>query len=379
MKSVMLIAGETSGDTLGAELVRALRPKLNQGTNFIGAGGSKMREAGVDIAIDMTEHAVIGLGDVLRNYGKFKRIFRDLLNLAVKHKPELIVLVDFSGFNRRFAKAVREEIRRNPWLNWNPKIVQYVSPQVWASRPSRAEKMAQDVDLLLCLFPFEKTWYAKRTPEFRVECIGHSIFDRYASFERANTLSEAKPSVVILPGSRRAELKRHLPVMLAAAARIAGSVEASFKLVLPTEDLRPLLDSFAPDKTIQVQIGGLADALSTATIAIASTGTVLLECAYFGVPTVAMYRTSWGTYQIGKRIIQVKYLSMPNILADEVVFPEFVQDDATPENVSKAALHLLTNESERTRIKSKLQQILTTLGGPGASERAATAIQRLVN
>ena len=379
MKSVMLIAGETSGDTLAAELVRALKPKLNQGTNFIGAGGSKMREAGIDIAIDMTQHAVIGLGDVLRNYGKFKRIFRNLLDLAVQHKPDLIILVDFSGFNRRFANAVRKEVRSNPWANWSPKIVQYVSPQVWASRPSRAEKMAQDVDLLLCLFPFEKTWYAKRTPDFRVECVGHSIFDRYASFEKANPPLETKPSVVILPGSRRAELTRHLPVMLAAAARIAASVPASFKVVLPTEDLRPLFDSFSPDKSIQIQVGGLAEALSTATIAIASTGTVLLECAYFGVPTVAMYRTSWGTYQIGKRIIQVKYLSMPNILADEVVFPEFVQNDATPENVSEAALRLLTSESERTRIKGKLQQILTTLGGPGASERAAIAIQRLVN
>ncbi|MFN7141871.1 MAG: lipid-A-disaccharide synthase, partial [Limisphaerales bacterium] len=134
---IMFIAGEASGDALAAELVKELREQLsgeNTSPEFFGAGGPKMVAAGVELAMDMTGHAVIGLGDVLRNYAKFRRIFHDLLTLAVLEKPDLIVLVDFSGFNRRFAKAIREKIRKDKIAGWTPKIVQFVSPQVWASR-----------------------------------------------------------------------------------------------------------------------------------------------------------------------------------------------------------------------------------------------------
>ncbi|MBA4148505.1 MAG: lipid-A-disaccharide synthase [Verrucomicrobia bacterium] len=386
--SVMFIAGEASGDALAAQLVAELRngfaqSAVPQAPKFFGAGGSKMVEAGVTLAIDMTSHAVIGLADVLRNYGKFRRIFNDLLKLAVEKKPELIVLVDFSGFNRRFAHAIRACIRDNQadCKNWTPKIVQFVSPQVWASRPSRAEKMAQDIDLLLCIFPFEKDWYAKRVPDLRVEFVGHPIFDRYAShnFSTATGAPTDSAKILLLPGSRRGELKRHLPVMLEAAAIIQNEqTTAQFEMVLPTEELKIYAQQICSiPADVHVQIGNLTQALPQATLALASTGTVLIECAYFGVPTIAMYKTSWSTYQIGKRIVQVKYLSMPNILAGKEVYPEFVQDNATPSNIANAALDLLRNPARRQSMQTDLAQIVSTLGTIGASRRAAEAILNL--
>ncbi|MGI8965094.1 MAG: lipid-A-disaccharide synthase, partial [Limisphaerales bacterium] len=242
-KSIMLIAGETSGDMLAAELVKALRAASPTSLEFFGAGGPKMAEAGVELAVDMTAHSVIGLFEVLKNYSRFKKIFDQLLQLALERKPDVIICVDFSGFNRRFARAVRNSIPSNSsGKNWNPKIVQYVSPQVWASRPSRAEKLARDIDLLLCIFPFEKNWYAKRIPTLRVEFVGHPMMDRYARFTNddlrfthqqanASLMGNRKSQILLLPGSRVGELQRHLPVMVDAARQISAKRETQFKII----------------------------------------------------------------------------------------------------------------------------------------------------
>jgi lipid-A-disaccharide synthase len=186
LKSFMLIAGEASGDLLAAELVSALHAQssiLNPPSSpvFFGAGGSRMASAGVELAFDMTQHAVIGISDVLKNYFKFRRLFNQLLALAIERKPDAVIGVDYGGFNLRFGHAVREYIRENPFANWNPKIVQFVSPQVWASRPGRANLLAADYDLLLSIFPFEKDWYAKRVPKLRVEFVGHPMVERFNS------------------------------------------------------------------------------------------------------------------------------------------------------------------------------------------------------
>ena len=165
----MLIAGEASGDLLAAELVSALRGQLYRSirfaTEFFGAGGAKMAAAGVEMAFDMTQHSVIGISDVLKNYFKFRRLFNQLLALAIERKPDVVIGVDFGGFNLRFGQAVKKYVRDNPFSKWNPKIVQFVSPQVWASRPGRADKLARDYDLLLSIFPFEKDWYAQARAE----------------------------------------------------------------------------------------------------------------------------------------------------------------------------------------------------------------------
>ncbi len=381
--SVMLIAGEASGDFLATELVAALRAECGPHVpKFFGAGGPKMAAAGVELAFDLTQHSVIGLWEAVRKYRQFKRLFDRLLHLACDRQPDIIVCVDFSGFNRRFAAAIRREVRRRRGIfhNWSPKIIQYVSPQVWASRPGRAFQMARDYDLLLSILPFEKSWYAARVPELRVEFVGHPIIERHAKVAVVKIDGQGS-ELLLLPGSRVSELRRHLPPMLAAWERIrVARPDVRARMVLPSDEMVQLVHAIGGVtlNSIALQIGGLSEALATATVAIASTGTVTLECALFGVPTVAMYRTSWPTYIIGRQIVQVKYLAMPNLLADEPIYPEFIQSAATAENLAAAALQFLDNAELREAAKSKLTRVAESLGETGASQRAAKAILELL-
>jgi lipid-A-disaccharide synthase len=383
----MLIAGEASGDLLAAELVSALRQNLPD-AKFFGAGGAKMSAAGVELAFDMTQHAVVGLTDVLKNIFKFRRLFKQLLALAIERKPDVIIGVDYGGFNLRFGHAIKEHVRDNPFSEWNPKIVQFVSPQVWASRPKRARLLERDYDLLLSIFPFEKEWYARRAPKLRVEFVGHPMIGRFNSEGRvprvpnfeSGTRGTRPSEILLLPGSRKSELQRHLPVMFQAAWKIVKEKGVRFICVLPNETLVAMAKPIAfkcgwPDMIFQ--IGNLPDALAQADAAIASTGTVTMECAFFGVPTVTLYKTSWLTFQIGKRLVTVKSLTMPNLLAGEEVYPEFIQHFATPENIARATLELLSDESRRQKMKSQLEKIVASLGEPGATNRAAAAILKL--
>jgi lipid-A-disaccharide synthase len=378
----MLIAGEASGDLLAAELVSALRGQLPD-AQFFGAGGAKMSAAGVELAFDLTQHSVIGITDVLKNILKFRRLFHQLLALAIERKPDVVIGIDFGGFNLRFGQAIKKYVRENPFSKWDPKIVQFVSPQVWASRPGRADKLARDYDLLLSIFPFEKDWYAKRVPKLRVEFVGHPMIGRFTnddlrmtSAAKGASIANRPSQILLLPGSRKSELQRHLPVMLAALKTIQEKVPtAKAKMVLPNPSLVSLAKSLGAE--VEIQIGELPWALAVSDVALASTGTVTMECAFFGVPTVTLYKTSWLTYQIAKRIVTVKSLTMPNLLAGETVYPEFIQNEATPENLSRAALELLQDEGQREKIKAQLAKIIASLGEPGAAGRAAAAILSL--
>lgn len=387
--SFMLIAGEASGDLLAAELVQSLRASAPAGAGgdlkFFGAGGPQMAAAGVELIHDLTSHSVIGLWEAVRHYARFKSIFDQLIKLAFERQPSVIICVDFSGFNRRFAARIRKEygIYGKFKPQWKPRLVQYVSPQVWASRPGRARSIERDFDLLLSLFPFEKEWYAQRTPKLHVEFVGHPLFDRYprkAGAAAQPPAEESSPLVVLLPGSRVGEVKRHAPVLWDAWGRIAGArPRARVVMVLPNERLADLAGGRDSSRLSRIKVGGLSDWLSEASLALACTGTVTLECAYFGVPTVAFYKTSWSTYWLGRLLVRVPYLAMPNLLAREPVFPEFIQHKATGENLAHAAIELLNDRVKRLQIKIRLMELMGTLGGPGASRRAADAIWRLLS
>lgn len=419
----MLIAGEASGDTLAAELVMALIPALagveakatadlqplraSLRPKFFGAGGPKMAAAGVELAFDLTAHAVVGISEVLRNYGKFRRFFKQLLRLARQRQPDVIVLVDYPGFNLRFAKAIKRsaQSRRGSFANWNPKIVCYVSPQLWAWHESRVHQIARDVDLMLSIFPFEKEWYAERAPELRVQYVGHPLVDRYPNAERRaeatasklsrpmqdrglsfsqhggeRGLTNSPPLLLLLPGSRARELNEHLPVMVEAAGRIAGSRPIRAQMVLPNHDLAQHAQRYVPARlNLVVTSSGLEKALREAEVAIASSGTVTMECAFFGVPTVVIYKASWTNYWLAKQFLKVKFLAMPNLLAREEVYPEHLQQEATAEKIAEEALNLLNDGSRRSAIKSKLRTVIQSLGPPGASVRAARAIVESVS
>jgi lipid-A-disaccharide synthase len=399
-KSFLLIAGEPSGDLLASELVAALREKC-PGAKFIGAGGPRMAEAGVDLAVDMMRHAMVGI-PTMGKYFALHRLSHELLALALERKADVIIGVDYGGFNLRFGHLVKEHIRNNQFANWNPKLVQFVSPQVWASRPGRAKQLEADYDLLLSIFPFEKEWYAKRAPKLRVEFVGHPMLDRMKKSEGRGQKADGK-MILLLPGSRKSELYRHLPVMLGALEYIQGQLPGvRAKMVLPDEKFlknvwwhfarkirvkyrltgqwtTQMVDSIAAKTgfNLTIQIGNVPEALAGADLAITKTGTVTMECAFFGVPAVTIYKQSLLGLAIDLGIITVKSLTMPNLMAGEAVYPEFLADAATPENVALAALRLLRDEPRREQIKAKLARVVASLGEPGASRRAAVAILNL--
>ena len=373
----MFIAGDASGDILGAELITALRQRLGEGATFFGAGGPAMEGAGLELLDDFTRNGVFGFDAVLKLL-EFRRRFQRLLAVAKERRPEVLVCVDFAGFNRRFAHAVKEHVRRERGA-WQPKVIQYVSPQVWASRPGRADKMAKDVDLLLTIFPFEKAWYAQRLPQMRVEFVGHPIVERYGERPSApRPFNAAAPTILLLPGSRPGELRQHLPVLRETLERIRAVIPATrAEMVLP-DRLQALAREIGLPEGVRMQ-SALAEALREADLALAKSGTITLECAYFGVPSVVLYRASAITHAIARCIMSVRWIAMPNILAGEEVFPEFLQHEANAANLSRAALELMQDAGRRTTVQEKLRGIAASLGEKGASGRAAEMIIRLVD
>ena len=243
--SFMVIAGEASGDVLAAELVHALRQELSERpasstTDFqplyvnleprlFGAGGPRLAAAGVEMALDLAAHSVVGLSDVLKHYLKFRRFFWQLFRLALLRQPEAIICVDFSEFNRRLAHAIRRYTRRHRgWFHdWEPKLIQFVSPQVWASRAGRAYQMAADYDLLLSIFPFEKAWYAKRVPKLRVEFVGHPLVDRHPS------------AAISVSAVQRADLRADFPV-------------SAHRLIQKSESIGQIAESACASNAIKV-------------------------------------------------------------------------------------------------------------------------------
>lgn len=394
LKTFMLIAGEPSGDLLAAELVLALR-ELWPRARFIGAGGPEMAAAGMELAFDMRDHAILGIptpGKLLA----LRYLSGELRSLAIEQRADAVIGVDYGGFNLRFGHAIRKFARAHPKMDWSPRLVQFVSPQVWASRPGRAKLLESDYDLLLSIFPFEKEWYARHAPKLRVEFVGHPMVDRMQknspaiadppdSAANLTAQVQSRPAAIqkpgqrllLLPGSRKSELKHHLPIMMEALKLIRGKMPAATAtMVLPNEEMKQLAKSIA-QCDLDVRAGNLPEALTQADLAITKTGTVTMECAYFGVPAVTLYKKPLLGLAIALGIVTVKSLTMPNLMAGEEVYPEFIQAAATPENVASAAMALLQNDSRRQDIKSRLAKIIASLGEPGATRRAAAAISGL--
>ena len=377
--SIMVLAGETSGDRLAAELIEALREVVNErGVEktyaFFGAGGEAMEAVGVEMLMDMTAYSVVGLWEVAKKYFEFRRIFDRLLKAALERRPSLVILVDFSGFNRRFASALRAE------ADWELRIVYYVSPQVWASRPGRVRTMERDLDLLLSVFPFEKAWYQEHAPRLSVEYVGHPMVDRYRDVAIRELNAEEPYTLALLPGSRLGECRRHIPLILDALDILERSFSIRPVLVLPTKVMMEKAKAIWGDRLdkVELRIGALRASLEEADLALACTGTVTLECAFCRIPTVTFYQTSLLTYWVARRIVRVKWLTMPNILADEEIFPELIQYDANPKRLAEESTRLLTNLEARYVLREKLGELVKTLGEGGGPQKAARMISGIL-
>ena len=317
-----------------------------------------MQAAGMELLLDLTEHAVVGLVEVLRNYGKFRETFWDLVEEAEKRKPDAVVLVDFPGFNLRFAAQMKER---------GIKVIYYISPQLWAWHASRAKQIERDVDLMLCIFPFEKDWYAKHAPKLRVEFVGHPFAERVGESTKSETRNPKL--ILLLPGSREREVAKIFPIIAGVVDRMPNDLE--FIAAAVNEQSAAMMMSHP---RIKVELGTAHELMQHATLAITASGTATMECAFYGCPMIVVYKVNWLTYLIGRMVVKVKWLGMPNVIAGREIVPEFIQHDAKPERIAAMAHDLLENDEKREVMQRELASIVASLGGAGASERAAKLI-----
>jgi len=364
-----MVAGEASGDAHGAELITALRQQHPR-VRIIGVGGPRMAAAGQEQLFDLAAHAVVGLVEPLLRIIKFTRFFNRVLDLARRERPDAVVLIDYPGFNLRLAARLRRDVPGS-------RTIFYISPQVWAWKAGRVKAMQRDIDLLLTILPFEKAWFAKTAPKLNVQWVGHPALDR---IRRIETVEPNPNCIALLPGSRKTEVGAHLPVLWE-AARIMGRNKPGLKFVLlsPNEEIQKyaleIIARFpAPNFTFEYNIGYAISHLSRCALALVASGTASLECALVGIPQLVVYKVHPLTYEVGRRLVKVKHLSMVNVLANEEVVPELLQDKFQPAAVAQQALSLLSNQERRETMKKRVAEIVSTLGEPGASQRAAEAI-----
>ena len=371
MKTFFLIAGETSGDLIGADLIQALKRKFPQ-SHYYGAGGSHMLAAGQNQTVDLTEHAVIGVLEVVRHYPKFKSFFNQLIKQSVSLQPDAIILIDSPGFNLRFLAKIRSRLPRT-------KIFYYVSPQLWAWKAGRVKILERYADHVFCIFPFEPDWYQLHAPTLKTTWVGHPLLDRLFPLD-PNLKKSEKTTIALLPGSRKREIQKHLPLLLE-AAQIINSFHPNlvFNCLAPTIALaefeRKVIEThLGLSLDIQVLAGYTTTYLSRSHLALVTSGTATLECAFAQTPMIVFYHVNPMTYWLGKLLVKVPYLAMVNLLLNKPSIPELLQNHATPSRLARAALEMLTSETRRKKQEQDLIQAIEMLGSPGASQRTAQLI-----
>ena len=359
-----LVAGEASGDARGSELMRALRER-DRAFEFFGAGGREMRGLAGGDFLDWADEAVVGLWDVLKKYGYFKVQFDRMLADIARVAPAALILIDYPGFNLRLAKAVRA---RHPAV----KIIYYISPQVWAWNRGRIPKMARMLDLMLCIFPFEQPLYEQSG--LKTIFVGHPMIDSFAT-KKTGVERDGK-LVGLFPGSRAKEVSKIFPAMIAAAKVMLGSDSTlRFEAAAASPHLQEMMRAISGPRTfITFAVRDSHGLMQRAAAGMVASGTATLEAAYFGMPLVILYKVAWLTWIVGKRLVRVPFLGMPNILAGREVAREFLQDAAQPRVIADEMRRLLTNENARAAIGRDLAEVSAKLGGPGAAVRAAEAI-----
>ncbi|WP_299176290.1 lipid-A-disaccharide synthase [uncultured Brevundimonas sp.] len=377
---IMLIAAEASGDALGAGLAQALRKRLGEAVTFVGIGGPRMAAVGVVSPFDIAELSILGWIEGLRAYGMVKRRVAETAALAAREQPDAVVLIDSWGFTIRVAEAIRAA---RPGLP----LIKYVGPQVWASRPSRARTLARAVDHLLALYAFDAPWFERAGLPTTV--VGSSALhvdmegaDGAAFRARRGIAADAK-LLLVLPGSRPAEIARMTPVYEATVRRLKNE-DPTLEVAVAAagtvaQDVAGRVAAW-PFRVHLVDEAEKYDAMRAATAALATSGTVSTELALAGTPMVIAYRIGALSYQLMKRVVTAKHITLFNIAADERIAPEFIQDAASPEVLAQTVGRLL-NDPQAAAEQARRQTAALDLmgrGGPDPSELAADAVLRVI-
>lgn len=362
-----IIAGERSGDLHGGNLVKALR-KHDANASLRGFGGENMQQAGVDLTVHYKDLAFMGIVEVLTNLNKISNYIKKCKEDILEFKPDVIILIDYGGFNRRIAKFGKKQGIR---------VFYYIPPKVWAWYQRRALELKQNVDQLFVILPFEKPFFKKF--DWDVDYVGNPVLDAVKAhipdeqFSTRYSFDTKSPLVALLPGSRKQELKTIIPLMASVVKKFPTT---QFAVAAVSNLDQAMYSELKALPNVKFVFEDTYNLLLNVKAAIVTSGTATLETALFRVPQVVVYRTSFLTYQIVKRLIKVPYISLVNLIADKEVVKEMIQGDANPENVSDEMDLLLNDEDYRNNMLKNYDEIIRTLDIGSASENTAKLMVR---
>lgn len=370
----MIIAGEASGDLHGASLIKELK-KLDGNLQFVGIGGDKMIEQGLKAIYHIKQMAFLGFVEVIKHLPFINKVKNDLLNIVQEEKIKNVILIDYPGFNLNIAKKFSQLGINNYY---------YISPQVWAWGKSRINSIQKFVKKMFVIFPFEETFYKKHNVD--VKFVGHPIIEHIANYnfltkdELYNkfNLDKEKEILLVLPGSRKQEIKKLFSKAIKAATIISDKFNLQI-VVACSENIDENIFKSYHEGNYKVIKGYTYDLLKHSYFGIIKSGTSTLEAGYFQLPFIVIYVTNFITYFIGKFLAKIKNIAMPNILLEENVVPELIQYDASVENIVLTATKILNDSEKFNSIKNKLGKIKERLGNTKASETAAGIIYLQLN
>ncbi|MDD5275674.1 MAG: lipid-A-disaccharide synthase [Methylovulum sp.] len=373
---VMFSAGEPSGDQHAANLF--LEMKKSQPTiKGIGMGGTKMAEAGIGLRYDSANIAVIGVVEVIKHYREIRRALMLMQQLAVTEKPDLLICVDYKEFNFKLARFAKQH---------GIKVLFYVGPQVWAWRAGRVKQYGKVIDMMAVIFPFETAYYeAENVP---VRYVGHPSVDKvHPQHSKAEDLlrfglDRQHPVVGLLPGSRVNEIKRMLPVMLAAAEKLQANLpDVQFVLPQAGSIADELLAGYCQQSSVNIILikNQPYDVMQCCDAIMTTSGTATLEIALLTVPMAIAYKLAPVTYWLGRLLVKTPFIGLPNIIAGNGIIKEFIQHEATPENLAAEMLRILTDNSYNADMRKNLSEVKQRLGQGGASKAMAELAQGMLS
>jgi len=374
MSSILIVAGENSGEKHGANLVRQFK-RLQPSFTFYGIGGKNMAEQDVTLLYSVEDLAIVGIFEVIMHLPRIRTIFRQIKKKTIEQRPCVAVLIDSPDFNLRLAKHLKK---------LSTPVLYYISPTVWAWRKKRLKAIKKFVDKMLLIFPFEEKIYTERG--IPAAYVGHPLKERVKismtkeEFFHRYHLDPEKKWIAILPGSRKSEIKFHMPVLTQAIKKLGKEWNAQFILPLAENLTQDYVTSFLKEVSPAVKIlshDGY-EAMAYSDIALSSCGTANLEAALLGTPVVTFYRISHFTYYAGIRLMKIKNFSIVNILAGKKIIPELIQRNFTVENILDETRKILGSDSVRSAIKAEYKKIHHLLGEKIASENAARELEKLI-
>ena len=375
-RKILIVAGETSGDLHGAHLVKAAL-SLDPNLRFYGVGGEHLRSAGTDVTFDSSEVAVVGIVEVISKLRSIYRVFRWLKKSLDRDRPDLAILIDFPDFNLRLAKEANK--RGIP-------VFYYISPQVWAWRKGRVKKIEKLVHKLVVILPFEVPFYRQRSVD--CEFVGHPLIDivkPHLSRDEALEilrLDKGKRTIGLLPGSRREEVQKLLPVLLKSAHLLLRDFP-NLQFIIP---IAPAINRFEIEEyiarfhlDIRVVEEHIYDVVNICELIITASGTATLEAAIMNTPMIIVYKVSCFSYLVGRLLVKVKSIGLVNLIAEKRIVPELIQGQASPINIFNEASKMLKNPHLLSVIRGELDNVKEQLGAPGTSQRAAQILYRVIH